>query len=130
MEDNGKNPIQCDAQPLPSTKTYKQRLRHIGNAILVSSQQYDKGFRQSGWKLEPPLDSAIPKFLDWLKNNWRGLYEGSEDLDYLLLEEVVKEPDGDDRMDSRNGLLLHKFHMLWIIAFHWELDIIKRKELG
>ena len=60
--------------------------------------------------------------MEWIRLAWRRKFEAEPDGDYIVLDDVVKLGGEDDRYDARGRLLVHKLHLLYIMAYQEALD--------
>ena len=102
------------------TNNIGSKFMHIGNSLLVSPRGEHVGNRLNGWRLVAPPGHEGESFLSYLENHWQDIAYNDEvlDLDTIVLEEVVKQPDDDAIHDRRGGIVLHKLHMLYMLAYY------------
>lgn len=97
-----------------------KKFKHLGNSLLVSSNAEHLGSRLNGWRLVAPPGHEGLSFLSYLDNHWQDLayHDAVLDLEHIILDEVVQQPDDDDIHDRRGSIVLHKLHMLYILSYH------------
>ena len=102
------------------TNNIGSKFMHIGNSLLVSPRGEHVGNRLNGWRLVAPPGHEGESFLSYLENHWQDIAYNDEvlDLDTIVLDEVVKQPDDDAIHDRRGSIILHKLHMLYILAYY------------
>ena len=85
----------------------------------MSSNASRRGSNANGWRLVAPPGHEGSSFLSYLDNHWQDLAydDGVLDLERVILDEVVQQPDDDAIHDRRGSIELHKLHMLYILAY-------------
>ena len=102
------------------TNTIGRKYQHLGNSLIVSANAEFLGARNDGWRLNAPQDSEEASFLEYLDKNWEDLFYNEEnaDLDIIIVRGVVVQPNDDPTHDRYGDMVLHKLHLLYILAYY------------